>query len=149
MKYEKGVSTVVAEILIISITFILTLLLLNYGLQSLSGLQSGNIYLSGTHTITGNNITIEITSGTLPTPFSIVFSKGNNVSKILVMSMNKNNYSATIGNFNISIEINNYAQSDKLTAGDTIVIRNLPENFVQGSTFMIIYNNRVVMELNF
>ncbi|MEM4877549.1 MAG: hypothetical protein QW616_02185, partial [Thermoplasmata archaeon] len=143
MEYERGVSTIVSEILIISITFILTIIILNYGFQNLNGIQSGNIYLNGTYKINGNNITIEITYGTLPIPFYILILNNGNISKILINNMKNNVYNVTLGTQNIYVKLNNYVNSDKLTAGDTIVIGGIPENNIKGTTFMIIYENRV------
>ena len=146
---DQGVSAIVGEILIISITFILTILVLHYGIMSLTGIQSGNIYINGYVQNSGNNITVTITSGSVPLPFSLEIIRGSNVSLVNINNFQKNFYNATLGKINFTISIEKNINSDKLTAGDSIIIRNIPYSYIAGSVFNIIYDNRIVFHTTF
>ncbi|MCI4434243.1 MAG: archaellin/type IV pilin N-terminal domain-containing protein [Thermoplasmata archaeon] len=146
MTGEKGVSPIVGEILIISITFILTIIVLHYGFESLSGIQSGNIYLNGYVEHNVNETVISITSGTVPPPFSIEIIKGTNISMVNIYNFQKNIYNITLGGINFTIELKNYVNSNKLTAGDSIIIKGSSQNYISGSTFNIIYENRIIYQ---
>ncbi len=148
-KHEKGVSSVVANILLILITVILTISLWFVAGGYLSSISSKPTMLMATPE---NSTALLISSGSVNGPFKLeLIYNGTNI----LQNMNINKFNSTNiinGSLNgkqfqmIIFDKNN---DHKFDAGDTIYFKNISLGDLRGCELFVIYMNSIVMNYNF
>lgn len=146
---ERGVSSVIANILMILITFLLTIMVLFYAfdVMSMNRSNSSNNYLYGLLNEQGENVSVMITHGSIGTPFIIELKSNSYVFSGTVNSLKNISVLNGYYNGNFSIMINDINHNHLLDAGDIISFDNLTAQQLSYFTLMIIYNNNVVLEM--
>jgi len=144
-KHEKGVSTVVAHILLILITIILTISLwISFG-GYLNSISSKPIMLMATQE---NSSALLITSGSIYTPFKVelIYNGTNILDNIEIGKLNSTNIiNGSIDGKSFQMIIFDKNNDHKLDAGDTIYFKNISLADLRGGELLIIYNNSVVL----
>ncbi|MGC8663541.1 MAG: hypothetical protein ACP5SF_03230 [Thermoplasmata archaeon] len=143
-------SNIVGNMLMIIITFILTIAVLFYSLNVLDitpKINESN-YLSVMLDENGSNVSIVITQGSIGTSFKIELLSNTNIL-ILVGTINTlNNFAYVNGTFNsseISMKILDINHDHLLNAGNEIDLKNIYANLIVNFKLVIIYQNLVVL----
>lgn len=146
---ERGVSSVIANILMILITFLLTIMILFYAfnVMSMNKVNSSNNYLYGLLNEQGKNVSVMITHGSIGAPFIIELKSNSYVFSGTVNSLKNTSVLNGYYQGNFSITVNDINHNYLLDAGDIISFNNLTAQQLSYFTLMIIYNNNVVLEM--
>lgn|GEM_PF-2624790 len=150
LKKELGVSSIIANILMILITFLLTIMVLFYAfnIMSINRVNSSNNYLFGMLNENGNNVSVIITHGSIGTPFTIELSSNSYIfSYTLNMFKNVSIIKGSYNSTNFSIIIYDMNHNHLLDGGDIIYFNNLTAQELSQFRLMIIYNNNVVLSM--
>jgi len=150
LKKEWGVSSVIANILMILITFLLTIMVLFYAfnIMSINRVNSSNNYLFGMLNENGDNVSVIITHGSIGTPFTIELNSNSYIfSSTLNIFKNVSIINGSYNSTNFSIKIYDMNHNHLLDAGDIIYFNNLTAQELTQFKLMIIYNNNIVLSM--
>jgi flagellin-like protein len=147
---EKGVSEVIATILLIAIAVVLVAVLSLYMSGMLTALTSGNpstqsLSMNVIPSVSNNQITYIVSSGSVPSPFFVNLLDQNGKNVITNSGVTLSTQVVTVSGGGVSIKIMDVNKDGKLDAGDVLILTSTNSiSSYNGYTLQIVYNNAVV-----